>query len=83
MQARSNATKCPTHLKDKAPITAWLVDAILRGNVSAAFDGDFPRYVWARADGEGGWYEARLTNQDLGAYRGYPLDADQRPKGAL
>lgn len=47
MQARSDPTKCPTHLKDPDVITEWLAVAIRQGNVSAAFDGDFPRYVWA------------------------------------
>jgi hypothetical protein len=83
MQARSDATKCPPHISDRDAVTAWLVDAVRKGNVSSAFDGDFPRYVWAQPDGEDGWYEARLTNQGLGEYKGYPLDADQIPKGAL
>lgn len=83
MQARSDATKCPTHLKDPDVVTAWLADAIRRGNVSAAFDGDFPRYVWAHPEGEDSWYEARLTNQALGEYKGYPLDASQQPRGAV
>ena len=83
MQARSDATKCPTHLKDSDIITGWLADAIREGNVSAAFDGEFPRYVWARPQGEDTWYEARLTNQVLGEYKGYPLDAAQQPIGAV
>ena len=83
MQARSDATKCPTHLKDPDFITAWLADAIRKGNVSAAFDGDFPRYVWALPEGEDSWYEARLTNQVLGEYKGYPLNANQQPIGAV
>lgn len=82
LQARSDATKCPTYLTDPDVITGWLADAISKGNVSAAFDGDFPRYVWALPDGEDRWYEARLTNQVLGEYKGYPLNADQRPIGA-
>jgi len=83
MQARSDATKCPAHIVDREAVTVWLADAIRSGNVSAAFDGDFPRYVWARPPGEDGWYEARLTNQGLGEYKGYPLHPDQRPRGAL
>lgn len=39
MQARSDATKCPTHLTYPDVITEWLADAIRKGNVSAAFDG--------------------------------------------
>lgn len=82
MQARSDANKCPTRLKDPDLITAWLAEAVRRGNVSAAFDGDFPRYVWALPEGEDVWYEARLTNQEAGEYKGYPLNFDQRPAGA-
>lgn len=62
MRARSDATKCPTHLKDPILITSWLADAIRKGNVSAAFDGEFPRYVWALPEGETTWFEARLTS---------------------
>ncbi len=71
----------PAHLSDQAAINDWLNEAIRRGQVSAAFDGQFPRYVWTRPNGEDVWYEARLTNQELGQYKGYPLDAGQTPKG--
>lgn len=81
MQARSDATKCPTHLKDADLITEWLASAIRQGNVSAAFDGEFPRYVWAHPDGEEGWFEGRLTNEVKGEYKGYPLSADEAPRG--
>lgn len=83
MQARSDATKCPTHLRDPDVISGWLADAIRQGNVSAAFDGGFPRYVWALPQGESSWYEARLTNQELGEYKGYPLDPNQIPSGVV
>lgn len=29
------------------------------------------------------WYEARLTNQDLGEYKDYPLEVNQVPIGAV
>ena len=83
MQGRSDATKCPTHLTDPDAITEWLAAAIRKGNVSAAFDGDFPRYVWAHPEGENCWYEARLTNEGLGEYKGYPLNVDETPTGAV
>lgn len=82
MQGRSDATKCPTHLKDPDVLTAWLAQALRRGNVSEAFDGEYPRYVWAKPEGEDCWYEARLTNAELGEYKGYPLDDEQAPTGA-
>lgn len=81
MQARSDATKCPTRLTDPDVITKWLADAIRNGNVSANLNGAFPRYVWALPEGEDSWYEARLTNKTLGEYKGYPLNADQQPLG--
>lgn len=78
---RSDATKCPPHLKDAAVITAWLRAEIARGNVSAHFEEEFPRYVWAFRDGS--WFEARLTNSGLGEYKGYPLHSAEVPVGAV
>lgn len=83
MQGRSDATKCPTHLRDSYVITGWLAEAIRKGNISAAFDSDFPRYVWARPEGEECWYEARLTNEVNGEYKGYPLNDDETPSGVV
>ncbi|MFT4187222.1 MAG: hypothetical protein QM621_01415 [Aeromicrobium sp.] len=82
-QARSDATKCPTHIDNQEHVTSWLREAILAGNVSAAFDDDFPRYVWAHPEDGGAWFEARLTNKSLGEYKGYPLDPSERPSGAV
>lgn len=81
MQGRSDATKCPTRLKDQATINTWLTEAIRAGNVSEEFEGDFPRYVWGRPDGEDVCYEARVTNGVLGQYKGYPLAEAEEPEG--
>lgn len=78
---RSDATRCPTHLKDATTITEWLRAGIEAGNVSDILAGeDYPRYVWAFR--EGTWFEGRLTLGPQGQYKGYPLAADQAPKGA-
>jgi hypothetical protein len=37
-----------------------------------------PRYAWPRLDNV--IYEARLVNQELGQYKGYPLDPDEWPE---
>lgn len=42
-------------------------------------EGEFPRYVWYQDAGI--VYEARLTNKELGEYKGYPLNADEWPHG--
>ncbi len=78
---RSDATRCPTHLKDADQITLWLREAIRAGNVSdLSPDSSFPRYVWAFH--EGLWFEGRVTNAEQGWYKGYPLAAEKVPLGA-
>lgn len=77
---RSDATRCPKHLKDPLLIASWLRRAILEGNVSEdPAVAVFPRYVWGRYDG-GTWFEARLVNADQGTYKAYPLNEDEVPK---
>jgi hypothetical protein len=39
--------------------------------------GRFPRYAWFREEEQ--WFEARLTNQGLGEYKGYPIGPDDLP----
>lgn len=75
---RSDATRCPQHLKDQTSLTLWLQDSIRRGLVSDdPADGEFPRYVWVHR--EDTWFEARLINRDQGTYKGYPLLDDEVP----
>lgn len=77
---RSDATKCPKHLKDRDQLTGWLQQAIRQGWVSEnPRPARFPRYVWVRQ--EGIWFEARLVNAGQGTYKGYPLAEDEIPKG--
>ncbi len=56
-----------------------LRQAIVDGQVSAYWEGGFPRYAWARIDGV--CYEARLVNSDQGQYKGYELSDDECPEG--
>jgi hypothetical protein len=73
---RSDASACPRGL-DFDEVLDWLRSAVRAGDVSAAFDGNFPRYVWARI-GER-TYEARLSNPGLGGYKGYPIHDYEAP----
>lgn len=74
---RSDASACPRGL-DFDQVQDWLRDAIRAGDVSAAIEGDFPRYAWVRVQGQ--LYEARLSNSGDGSYKGYPLDEHQAPQ---
>lgn len=76
---RSDASKCDPKLADAEEITGWLRTAIRTGFIGAPWEGDFPRYAWHRLDQV--VYEARLVNQELGQYKGYPLRADELPEG--
>jgi hypothetical protein len=67
---RSDASACPRGM-DFDDVERRLKAAINACHVSAAFEGDFPRYVWAAIDGR--YYEARLSNAGLGTYKGYPI----------
>ncbi len=78
---RSDATRCPTHLKDASTITGWLRAGIEAGNVSDVLaSAAYPRYVWAFQ--EGTLFEGRLTNGQQGQYKGYPLAAGEAPREA-
>jgi hypothetical protein len=73
---RSDASACPRGL-DFVQVERWLKAAVARGDVSAAMVGDYPRYAWARLDGQA--YEARLSNAGLGQYKGYPINDFEAP----
>lgn len=77
---RADASRCDPQLAGRQTlVTDWLRRAIRRGDISAFREGDFPRYAWHR---EGDVvYEARLVNQVLGEYKGYPLNETEWPKG--
>lgn len=76
---RADASKCDPSLADPEELTAWLQAAIAAGNVGEPWEGDYPRYVWHRQSQV--VYEGRLVNQELGQYKGYPLEPDQYPEG--
>lgn len=73
---RSDASVCPRGL-DFGEVEQWLRSAVRDCRVSAAFEGDFPRYAWARVEGH--VYEARLSNSGLGEYKGYPIHDYEAP----
>lgn len=77
---RSDASRCPSDLKDATEITGWLAAAIRAGLVSEdpGLDG-FPKYVWAYKRDT--WFEARLVNEVQGTYKGYPLVEDEVSRG--
>jgi hypothetical protein len=76
---RADASKCDPKFTDPVELTSWLREAIVSGSVGEPWEGDFPRYVWTRR--EGVVYEARLVNQELGQYKGYPLHRGEEPEG--
>jgi len=73
---RSDASACPRGL-DFDDVTAWLREAVSEGSVSAALEGEFPRYAWKRIGDQ--VYEARLSNSGLGEYKGYPIEDHEAP----
>jgi hypothetical protein len=77
---RDDATPCdPSFANQRHQLTEWLREAILAGQVSSYWEGDFPRYCWLCKDGV--VYEARLVNQSQGGYKGYALRPIEYPKG--
>jgi hypothetical protein len=58
-------------------VESWLKAAIVAGTFSEAHTGSFPRYVWHKVAEQ--CFEARLTNQAIGAYKGYPIGAEESP----
>ncbi|MDO5499765.1 MAG: hypothetical protein Q4F67_08800 [Propionibacteriaceae bacterium] len=74
-QPRSDATPCPILARET--IAEWLAEAFAKGWVSQLTEGGFPRYAWIQKDDA--WFEARLTNQGLGHYKGYPVSINDLP----
>jgi hypothetical protein len=76
--ARSDATLCPPELNGKQDqLTAWLRQAAGAGWVAGPWENGFPRRIWCR--NEDGAFEGRLTNQELGEYKGYPVPLQDLP----
>lgn len=77
---RADASICDRKFaRDFKTVALWLRSAILNGQVSEYWEGEFPRYVWYR-DGDT-VYEARLVNREAGWYKGYPLGRTEWPDG--
>jgi hypothetical protein len=74
---RADATPCDRNVTQEQA-TQWLRTAIRRGAISSFMEGDFPRYAWHKVDDL--VYEARLTNQQLGEYKGFPLKVSEWPE---
>jgi len=51
----------------------------IAGQCGQLWESDFPRYAWCQHGGV--TYEARLSNPELGQYKGYPLEADEHVEG--
>ena len=76
---RADASKCDPEPADQEELTRWLREAIVAGQCGQLWEGDFPRYAWCQHGGV--TYEARLSNPELGQYKGYPLEPDERVEG--
>lgn len=78
---RADASKCDASFRDRvSEIQDCLREAVQARKVGDPWENDrFPRYVWGRLDGL--CYEARLVNSACGEYKGYPLSAEEVPKG--
>ena len=78
---RSNASDCdavdPSLSQDKPRLLRWLREAMRRGQADRRSDNGYPRYLWGWvvvSDGKRRLFEARLTNEDLGHYKGYFIE---------
>ncbi|MBI2426147.1 MAG: hypothetical protein HYV27_25210 [Candidatus Hydrogenedentes bacterium] len=77
---RADASICgKKFLGRQEELTEAIRENIARGNIGAQWEGQFPRYVWCKIEGED--YEARLVNRDKGEYKGYRLEPGTGPKG--
>jgi hypothetical protein len=75
---RADAEICNTSLHGKQDlIKNWLQEAIKAAHFSKIMENGFPRHIWAVIDNQ--HYEARLTNQGNGSYKGYPISQDKCP----
>src|SRR5580700_8619947 len=78
LRPKATNSICPPSLsRQGAKLKEWLRDAIRRGWIGAPLLDGFPRHAWYK-DGDS-WYEARLTNQSLGEYKGWPISVSELP----
>lgn len=81
---RSDATKCDPAMHTRESfesLTRLLVSAIQSRAIGGPVEGAFSRYVWVAIDDR--WYEARLTNRELGHHKGYEVRLNEEPRGLL
>ena len=77
---RADASICDQRVSSMfVTVNKWLKRAVSKGVVGGPWEGKFPRYAWYK-DGDT-VYEARLTNQGSGEYKGFPLRRDEWPEG--
>lgn len=78
---RADASVCPYKSQQDFEMAAvWLRSGLLSEQFGEMWEGEYPRYIWYRESPQD-VYEARLVNKGTGEYKGYPLEADQIPKG--
>ncbi|WP_448062021.1 hypothetical protein [Cellulomonas hominis] len=74
---RTDATECPAGVTLNE-IQRWLREALEAGDVGGIWEPDtYPQLVWRRVDG--GVFEGRVSNRDLGWYHGYPITPAEAP----
>lgn len=75
---RSDATPCPRDVA-QGDAQTWLREALRSGDFGGGWTSSgYPRYAWRRVGHA--VYEARLTNDTVGSYKGYPLDPSEWPR---
>lgn len=76
---KSGNSICPTELNGRQEdLTTWLREALQQGHFTGPIEAGFPRYVFARRQNK--WLQARLTNPQLGQYKGWPVEEFEVPK---
>ena len=72
-------TVCPlTTKEDRDRATEWLRIAIREGRYRfVESDQDFPKHVWHRDEGGQDWF-GMCINTKSGAYKGWPIDEEER-----
>ena len=80
-QARNDKTLCDeVGITTRSEAQRLVREGVLRGLISKAASGQFPRVIWAVKDGRP--LEARIDNQTRGTYHGYPF-SDKDEFGAI
>lgn len=76
---RAGNSLCPARLAGaQEELTQWLRAATVAGRAGAPLLNGFPRHAWSLEDEQ--WFEARLTNEGSGEYKGWPIGEDELPR---